>query len=82
MSSADFANDKEMIIKIVVQDNPRNIAQADRKLRWALDGPCVFEDLGGVGGLGRERTGIGQATRRVMFVLFHLGRMNKVRGIF
>jgi hypothetical protein len=36
----------------------------------------------GVGGLGRERTGIGQATHRVIFVLFHLARMNKVKGIF
>jgi hypothetical protein len=36
----------------------------------------------GVGGLGREHIGIGQATHRVMLVLFHLAGMNKVRGIF
>jgi hypothetical protein len=35
-----------------------------------------------VGGLGRERTGTGLATHRVMLVLFHLGRTNKFRGIF
>jgi len=36
----------------------------------------------GVGGLGREHTGTVQATHRVMLVLFHLVRMNIVRGIF
>ena len=35
----------------------------------------------GVGGLGRERTGTGDATHRVMLVLFHLVYMNKVSGI-
>jgi hypothetical protein len=45
---------------------------------WSL---CVRRPRG-VGGLSQERTGIGQATHRVMLVLFHLARMNKVRGIF
>jgi hypothetical protein len=31
-----------------------------------------------VGGLGRERTGSGQAIQRVMLVFFHLVRMDKV----
>jgi hypothetical protein len=33
----------------------------------------------GAGGLGRERTEIGQATHRVMLMLFHFVCMNKVK---
>jgi hypothetical protein len=37
--------------------------------RWGQAGPCVFEDLGGVGGFGQEHTGTGLATNLSIIIL-------------